>query len=135
MAKPTAEDARLVVEFAKLGAESKLTEAVDWMWSDDFVPNYEEFVKKYPVGSKEHSRVRQICNFYETVGALWKQGLFNEELLFDWLYVTGPWERVKGFALGLRKAADNDSIYELFEAMAQAQQQASAKVPVGAASR
>lgn len=132
MAKPTYDDARLVAEFAKLSAQSGRSEAMDWLWSDQFLPDYDEFVKKYPRGSKEHARASQICGFYETIGALWKHGLFNEELLFDWLWVSGPWERVKGFALAQRKAANNEHIYELFEAMAGAQTRVDAKVPVGA---
>lgn len=135
MAKPTTEDARLVVEFAKLAAESKLSEAVDWMWSDQFPPNYDDFVKKYPRGTAEHARATQICSFYETIGALWKHGLFSQEMIFEWLWVAGVWDRLKGFALGQRKAAGNDAIYELFEAMAEAQQKLIEKVPVGASAR
>jgi len=135
MAKPTAEDARLVVEFAKLGAQTGLSEAVDWVWSDQFPPNYDDFVKKYPRGSKEHARATQICGFYETIGALWKHGLISEELLFEWLWISGVWERMKGFALAQRKAAKNERIYELFEAMAEANKKADTKVPVGAARR
>jgi hypothetical protein len=86
---------------------------------------------------------RRARHFQETVGAdtpqaicaLWRNGLFNEELLFDWLRIAGPWERIKGFALAQSKAADNDSIYELFEAMAEARKTATAKAPVGAAAR
>lgn len=136
MAKPTADDARLVVELAQLAAEQHHSEAMDWVWSDEFVPDYDEFVKKYPRGTKEHARIVQICNFYETIGALWHNGLINEDLLFDWLWITGPWERVKGFALAQRKAANNDSIYELFEAMADAQRKlVEQKSPVGAGAR
>ena len=135
MAKPTTEDARLVVEFAKIAAELKLAQAQDWMWSDQFPPNYEDFVKKYPRGTAEHARALQICNFYETIGALWKQGLFSEEMIFEWLWIAGPWERMKGFALAQRKAANNDSIFELFEGMAEAQKKLIEKVPVGASAR
>jgi hypothetical protein len=135
MAKPTTEDARLVVEFAKLAAESGITDAADWIWSDDFSPNYDDFVKKYPRGTKEHARASKICGFYETIGALWKHGLFSQELIFEWLWVSGVWDRLKSFALAQRKASGEEAIYELFEAMAEEQKKATAKVPVGASAR
>lgn len=56
----------------------------------------------------------------ETLGKLYKNDLFNEELLFDWLAVSMVWERIKGFALGLREAAGEPRLYENFEAMAKA---------------
>jgi hypothetical protein len=130
MGKPTYDDARLVAEFARLAAESGHSEAMDWILSDQFLPDYDKFVKKYPVGSKEHARINQVCSFYETLGALWKYGLFSEDLLFDWLWISGPWDRLKGFALAQRKAAKNQSMYELFEAMAEAQKKLVAKFAV-----
>lgn len=135
MAKPTSDDARLVVELAKLNVQAGLPEAMNWLWSDQFPPDYDEFVKKYPRGTKEFTRATQICGFYETIGALWRNGLLNQELLFDWLWIGGPWERIKEFALGQRKAAKNERIYELFEAMAEAEKKIDAKAPVGASAR
>ena len=130
MAKPTYDDARLVAEFARLANESGHAEAMDWIWSDQFLPDYDKFVKKYPLGSKEHARISQVCGFFETLGALWKYGLFSEDLLFDWLWISGPWDRLKGFALAQRKAAKNPAMYELFEAMADAQKKLVAKFAV-----
>lgn len=135
MAKPTPDDARLVVELAKLNVQAGLPEAFNWLWSDEFLSDYDEFVRKWPRGTKEYGRVSQICNFYETIGALWRHSLLSEELLFDWLWIGGPWERVKSFALAQRKQAKNERLYELFEAMAEAEKKVQTKVPVGAGSR
>lgn len=66
-----------------------MTEALNWLWSDQFVVDYEEFAKKYPFGSEGRDSVAKICGAFETLGTLYKHGLFNEDLLFDWLVV--PW--------------------------------------------
>jgi hypothetical protein len=118
MAKPTYQDATLMLQLAQWGAASGMQKATTFLWSDKFVPDYAEFVEKYPRGSEEYAHASQICGWYETLGALYKHGLFNEELLFDWLWVSGVWDRIKGFALGVREEAGNPHIYELFEAMA-----------------
>jgi hypothetical protein len=62
-----------------------------------------------------------VCTFFETVGTLHKQGLINEDLLFDWLWVAGPWDKLKGYALGQRQEAGVPELWENFEAMAVAQ--------------
>jgi len=121
MAKPTYQDASLMLQIAHWGAVSGLQKASSFFWSDKFEPDYKKFLEKYPVGSDEYSSITQICGWHETLGTLFKHDLFNRELLFDWLLVSGVWERIKGFALGVRQEAKEPKLYENFEAMARAQ--------------
>jgi hypothetical protein len=93
---------------------------MNWLWSDQFISDYAEFVKKYPLGSKENIKASKICGHYETIGTLWKHGLINQDLLFDWLSVAAVWDRIKGFAIGVRQEAKEPRLYENFEAMAKA---------------
>ena len=121
MAKPTYQDATLMLQLAQWGAAMGVEKASDWMWSDQFVPDYAEFMKKYPPGSEGFANASRICAWFETIGTLYKQGLFSEELLFDWLAVSLVWDRIKGFALGWREQTGEPRMYENFEAMAKAQ--------------
>lgn len=120
MAKPTHQDAALMLQLAQFMVTSGAQEAKDWMWSDQFVPAYDVFVKKYPPGSEGYLRASTTCGYFETVGTLHKHRLLNEDLLFDWLAVSMVWDRIKGFALGVRQAAGEPRLYENFEAMAKA---------------
>jgi hypothetical protein len=121
MAKPTYQDASLMLQIAQWGAATGLPKANSFLWSDKFEGDYKEFVKKYPSGTDEYSYASQICGWFETLGTLFKHDLFNRELLFDWLLVSGVWDRIKGFALGVREEAKEPKLYENFEAMAKAQ--------------
>jgi hypothetical protein len=121
MVKPTYQDATLMIQIAQWGAVSGTMDAMNWLWSDQFVPDYKEFVEKHPPGSEGFAEANKICGWFETIGTLYKRGLFNEELLFDWLAVTLVWDRVKGFALGWREQTGEPRMYENFEAMAKAQ--------------
>jgi hypothetical protein len=62
-----------------------------------------------------------IAAYYETVGTLWKNGLFNETLLFDWQLLTMVWDRVKGPLLRGRQQSGAATLWENFEAVAKAQ--------------
>ena len=121
MAKPTYQDAKLMLQFAQWGAASDLNGALNWLWSDQFIPDYAEFQKKYPRGSEGSLLAGKICSFYETLGTLYKHGLFNEDLLFDWQAVSMVWDRIKGFALGVRQEVGDPRLWENFEAMANAE--------------
>lgn len=120
MAKPTYQDATVIVQLAQWAATIGLTEATNWLWSDQFTPDYTAFASKYPWGSPGREKAAKICGFFETVGTLSKYKLLNEDLLFDWLLVLGVWDRIKGYALGVRQEARQPLLYVNFEAMAKA---------------
>ena len=128
MTKPTYRDARIMLELMQFQAASGLSEALNWLWSDQFVSDHAEFIKKYPLGSKGNIDATKICGYLETIGTLWKHRLINEDLLFDWLAVEMIWDRIKGFALGVRQVANEPRLYENFEVMAKAASSWSAKL-------
>jgi len=129
MVKATHQDATLMVQLAQWGATVGLPEATNWLWGDQFVPDYAEFVKKHPQGSEGSLRAAKICGFFETLGTLHKHGLINEDLLFDWMAVSAVWDKIKSYALGVRQAAGNPRLYENFEAVAKANVAYDAKLP------
>jgi hypothetical protein len=110
-----------MIQLAQWGSASGVPEAVNWTWSDKFEADFEEFVKKHPPGSKGAAKVNKIMGWYETIGTLYKQGLFNEELLFDWLAAYLVWDRLKNIAIGWREQSGEPRMYENFEALAKAQ--------------
>jgi hypothetical protein len=116
MAKATYEDADVMLRLV----ESWPVEATDWIWSDAFVPDYKEHAAHGAEDAEAFSNIRGVLNWYETIGTLYKHGLLNEDLLFDWLAIDMAWDRVKGIALGWRAEAGNPRMYENFEAMASA---------------
>ena len=126
MSKPTYQDADILVKMAQWNAALGLPDTANWIWSDEFITDYAAFVEKYPQGSEEFRKVMDFLNWHETLGTLYKNGLFNEELLFDWLLVGPHWRRLEGIALGQRKARGNSRIYENFEAMAKAEKKVEA---------
>ena len=118
MRKPTQEDANLMIQLLRWGAEEGVQDAMNWVWSDDFILNYDDFIKKYPPGSDGYGKARKVCGWFESIGTLYKQDLISGELLFDWLTVKLPWSRLENFAIGIRKTSGESRLYENFEAMA-----------------
>ena len=69
MAKPTYRDATLMLQLAQWQATLNVQEALNWMWSDQYVADFEEFIKKYPWGSEESGRAGNP-RLYENFEAL-----------------------------------------------------------------
>lgn len=122
MTKPTYQDADIMLKMARLGVDMNIGELTGWLYSDQFIPDYTEFTAKYSQDSEEFNNVRTFLIWYETLGTLYKHGLFNGELLFDWVTVSPAWERLKSFALAQREQSGNPRMFENFEALAKAEQ-------------
>lgn len=121
MTKPTYQDAGVLLKMAELGIDMDLGELTGWLYSDQFIPDYAEFSKKYAADSEEFNKVRSLLMWYETLGTLYKHDLFHGDLLFDWVLIGAPWERLKSFALAQREQSGNPRMFENFEALAKAE--------------
>lgn len=119
--EPTHEDANLILRLAEMYTAGNVGEAASFTRSEKFPKTYGTFVKKYPPGSPEYQKLMGYLGWFETVGTLYKHHLLNHELLFDWITVEANWERVKGFATGMRKDAKNPALWENFELLAKSQ--------------
>jgi hypothetical protein len=127
MAKPTQQDAQVMLQLATWYTESHVGEAINWARSDEFTGDYAEFAKRFPNGTEGRLLLNRILGYYETVGTLWKNRLINEDLLFDWLWVPAGWDLVKGIAIGMRAELANVGLWENFEAMAERERAVAAK--------
>jgi hypothetical protein len=121
MAEATHHDAQLVVQLAQLYTQSDAAKGGMLVWREDFPTDYDAYRERYPMGDEEARPITALFGFYETVGALWKHGVINEELLFDWISVRAVWQRLKPIAEGMREEAGEPRLWELFEQMAHAQ--------------
>jgi hypothetical protein len=62
--------------------------------------------------------VRVVLGFNETVATLVKNDLLDRDLVFDWLWMAGTWDRVGPAAVRAREQAGAPNLYENFEMLA-----------------
>jgi hypothetical protein len=108
----TREDAQMMIELAKWGAMIGQGEASRKIFADDFVPETAEALDP---------EVQTTLIWHETIGTLVKNELLDRDLVYDWLWVSGAWERVGPAALRAREATGVAALFENFEALAQGQ--------------
>lgn len=108
----TREDATMMIQLAQWGSTMGLDAATAAIWADDFDPDSAD---------ARDEAVRKILNFNETLGTLVKNGLLDRDLVYDWVWVAGVWEKVGPAAIRAREAAGVPQLYENFEALAAGQ--------------
>ena len=106
------EDATLIVELAKWGSMIGLPEASRTIFSDDFDRDSADALDP---------QVQTVLIFHETVGTLVKNDVLDRDLVLDWLWVSGAWDRVSAAALDARAQAGAPELWENFEALAASQ--------------
>ena len=107
----TYDDARLLVELAKLGAMNGLAEAASRLYAVDFDPDAVE-ANELPVST--------VLGFFEIVATLVKHDLLNRELVHDVFWVPGVWERAGPAAERFREKMKTPKLYENVEWLATA---------------
>jgi hypothetical protein len=109
MAKPTREDAQLLLQVAQWGSSIGLGDAMGELFSDSVDSGSAEFTD---------GAVRTALVFGESIGTLVKHDVLSRELVEDWLWVKGLWDRVEPAALKARERLGEERLYENFEALA-----------------
>lgn len=105
----TYDDAQLVVQLLRWGADMGLSDAIGVVVSDDFDPERADI---------NDSSVRTLLFFGETVGTFVKQGVLDRGLVEDLWWVEGMWARVGPAAVRQREKLGEPRLYENFEALA-----------------
>ena len=119
-AKPTQEDAKVLLEIVKLTQDERFAKARSWFFAnlpEDPPMKLADFENKFPEGSEARENLNLITTHFETAGVLVKHRLLNEDLYFDRYFVEPYWDRAKEIVKGERKAMHPD-IAENFEWLA-----------------
>jgi hypothetical protein len=105
----TKEDAQLLVQLAQWGATMGMNEAGAALFDDAFDP---------ASASTQDRHVRVVLNFGETIGTLVKNNLLDRELILDWIWASGLWQRVAPAVQRDREKYGEPRLGENFEALA-----------------
>ena len=103
MAVPTRDDAALMIQLAQWGTTLGIEDALAHVFAPDFDPQTADFM--------QDTAIRRILNYGESIGTLTKHGLLNAQLVHDWLWIAGIWERVGPVAKKAREAAGEPRLY------------------------
>jgi hypothetical protein len=105
----TYDDANLVVQLLRWGAEMDLPSAIGQVLSDDYDSD---------VANANDPAVRALLHFGEMVGTFVKQGILDRGLVEDLWWIEGLWARVGPAAIRERKKMGEPRLYENFQALA-----------------
>ena len=113
--KPTADDARLILELYNLRREPELRKARDW-WVGTFLPkSADDFIKiASAMGTDENRWLRQAGSYWSMAVSFVLNGVLSEKLFFQ-LAVCGEmyfiFAKVKPFLPEIRQKMNNPDLF------------------------
>jgi hypothetical protein len=102
-------DGALMIQLAQWSTMLGLPEAGAVIFAEDFDPE---------TADAQDQPIRTVLMWGETVATMVKHNLISEQLILDWIWVAGLWERVGDAARRARDVRGNPRLYENFEALA-----------------
>ncbi|MGZ4429534.1 MAG: DUF4760 domain-containing protein [Nocardioidaceae bacterium] len=102
-------DAELIIQLAQWGTMMGLEDAYQALWDEDFDPE---------TATMDSTGVARTAEYFETIGTLTKNKLLDAELVLDWVWVKGAWDKVGPAARKLREKHGQPALFENFEALA-----------------
>jgi hypothetical protein len=118
MTGATQQDAMVLLKLSEIAAIRGMPNPLNWLSSAEYDRSYAAFRRKYPPGAEMYETAMTIVQHFDAMAVLWKHGLVDEDLLFDYSPVELVWERIQGFVLGVRDELKAPMFGAHFEMMA-----------------
>jgi len=121
MSGASQQDAMVLLELGRISAIRGMPSPLSWLSGAEFDREYSSFRRKFPPGTDMYDTAMTIVQHFDTLGVLWKHGLVNEDLAYDWAPVELVWERLHSFVIGVREELHAPTFGAHFEMMARAE--------------
>jgi hypothetical protein len=117
--KPTADDARLILELYDLRREPELRKARQW-WLMTFLPkSADDFIKvATAMGSEENNWLRQVGSYWGIAVSFVSNGVLNEKLFFQLAFCGELYfifAKVRPFLTEIRGKMNNPDLFLTIE--------------------
>ena len=118
LSKPTKEDGSLLLQiFAVSMTDKEYQKAQNWLMFEMNETNYDDYIKKYPMGSEGYMNFMKIGNYAELVGTLVNREVLSVDLIFE-MWGDMFWDKAKPLVYGLRKDLGMPRFLENYEVCA-----------------
>jgi hypothetical protein len=111
-ARPTYDDANLILKLYDMRREDRLRKARAWFTASfKGVTTIEQFQKVCATGTDENAYFRMVTTYWDMVASFVTSGVLNEALLFEsGRELLLVWERAQDYVSAYRQA-NNDHLY------------------------
>lgn len=109
------QDAQILLKLNEFQQSDRIFEGWAFSQFEFKAEDWDDFQKKYPLGSKGFDSFYSVGHFLELAGVMIKHGLMSEDLFFDTFWFEPIWKNFEPVIKSMRVKFDEPSIEENFE--------------------
>ncbi len=109
------EDANLLLKMNEFQQSDRIFNGWAFSQYDFKAKDWDEFLEKYPEGSKGFDSFYSVGHFLELAGVLIKHKLLSEDLFFDTFWFEPIWKNFEPVIKSMREKFNEPSLEENFE--------------------
>ncbi len=109
------EEAMLLLKLNEFQQSDRIFEGWAFSQFEFKADDYDDFLKKYPDGSKGFNSFYSVGHFLELSGVMVKHKLISEDLFFDTFWFENIWKNFEPVIKSMRKKFNEPSLEENFE--------------------
>jgi hypothetical protein len=109
--------AEILLKIFQIYSSEQMTEAFEWFHANFRAASFEEFQKRYPLGSKGRRHFFRIGNFFDLLGTFVERNLIPQGLFVDFCPddVRSFWKSARNVILEGRERWNDPTLYRNLE--------------------
>ncbi len=113
--KATFNEAQILLKLNDLQQSERIFSAWSFAQLDFKADSWDDFLQRYPKGSKGFDAFYAVGHFLELAGVLLKYGALNEDLFFETFWFGPIWKNFEPLIKSMRRKFNEPSLEENFE--------------------
>ena len=112
-------EAELLLRIYEIYSSDPMVDAFTWFYKDFHVENFDDYEKRYPLGSEGRKYFNRIGNFFDLLGTFIERNLVSKNLIIEFCPddVKSFWKEAKALILQMRNKWDDPTLYAGLETL------------------
>ena len=112
-------EAELLLRIYEIYSSDPMVDAFTWFYKDFQAKDFEDYGKRYPLGSKGRKYFNRIGNFFDLLGTFVERNLIPKNLIIGFCPddVKSFWKEAETLILQMREKWDDPTLYASLETL------------------
>jgi len=112
-------EAELLLRIYEIYSSDPMVDAFTWFYKDFHVEDFEDYEKRYPLGSESRKYFNRIGNFFDLLGTFIERNLVSKDLIIEFCPddIKSFWKEAKTLIFQMRKKWNDPKLYAGLETL------------------
>jgi len=112
-------EAELLLRIYEIYSSDPMVDAFAWFYKNFHAEDFEDYEKRYPLGSESRKHFNRIGNFFDLLGTFIERNLASKDLIIEFCPDDAKsfWKEAKALILQMRSKWNDPTLYSGLETL------------------